>query len=94
MIDDYLSNVLVVVVVVHPENYLPKSALFDEQKLTPTARSVNDIDILRLSCKSLYIVNRKSVSSFFVYQTTYRSCDASSTSGFVSSFFMICANRL
>jgi hypothetical protein len=52
MIDDYLLKKLVVVVVVHPEKIdLFKLKFFI--KLTPTARSVKDIDILRLSCKSL-----------------------------------------
>jgi hypothetical protein len=55
MIDDYLYYVMVVVVVVRPEKnrliiYLDKKCSY---KFTPTARSVNDIDILRLSCKSL-----------------------------------------
>jgi hypothetical protein len=56
MIDDYLYYVMVVVVVVRPKKKILIICL-DKKCLwifTPTARSVNDIDILRLSCKSLF----------------------------------------
>ncbi len=54
MIDDYLLYTMVVGVAVHPENTSMKNFfLYNSLKLTPTAKSVNDIDILRLSCKSL-----------------------------------------